>query len=171
MDIQKLKTRRAERRRYRVRKKLYGTPAQPRLSVFRSNLHISAQLIDDLNGVTLAAATSAGKGSELKHGGNVAAAVTVGKQLAEKAREKGITRAAFDRGAYRFHGRVAALARAATEAGLVCTGPEAPRSKQHAAEPPAEKAGKAPKEGGKEKSAKGEAKPKGDAKKDKGEKK
>ena len=69
MNAQKLKQKRAERRRYRVRKDLYGTPEKPRLSVLRSNLHISAQLIDDLNGVTLAAATSAGKKSGLKHGG------------------------------------------------------------------------------------------------------
>ena len=111
MDAQKLKAKQAQRRRYRVRKALYGTPERPRLSVFRSNLHISAQLIDDLNGVTLAAATSAGKASAVKHGGNVAAAAEVGKKLAEKAKEKGITQAAFDRGSYRFHGRVAALAR------------------------------------------------------------
>src|SRR5436309_14253645 len=110
MDAQKLKARRAARRRFRVRKALYGTPERPRLSVFRSNLHIYAQLIDDLNGVTLAAATSAGKSSGLKHGGNVPAATEVGKKLAEQARAKGITQAAFDRGHYRFHGRVEALA-------------------------------------------------------------
>lgn len=161
MDAQKLKARRAERRRFRVRKNLYGTPERPRLSVFRSNLHISAQLIDDLNGVTLAAATSAGKNSGLKHGGNIKAAVEVGKSLAERAKEKGITKATFDRGHYRFHGRIAALARAATEAGLVCTSLEAPKPKEEAA--PQEPA-KAPKE----KAAKGEGKPKGDAgKKDK----
>ena len=155
MDAQKLKAQRAQRRRFRVRKKLYGTPAQPRLSVFRSNLHITAQLIDDLNGVTLAAATSAGKAAGLKHGGNVDAAAVVGKAIAERAKEKGITRAAFDRGSYRFHGRVAALARAATDAGLVCTGPAtAPKPKAEA--PPAD---------AKAKPAKGEAKPKGDAKK------
>src|SRR5436309_15540402 len=116
MDAQKLKARRAARRRFRVRKALYGTPERPRLSVSRSNLHISAQLIDDLNGVTVAAATSAGKNSGLKHGGNVAAARVVGQKLAEAAKAKGITSAAFDRGAFRFHGRIAALAVAATEA-------------------------------------------------------
>src|SRR5215218_9822990 len=120
MDAQKLKAKRSERRRYRVRKAIYGTPARPRLSVFRSNLHISAQLIDDLNGVTLAAASSVGKESGLKHGGNVTAAAEVGRKLATEAKAKGITRAAFDRGSFRFHGRVAALARAATEGGLVC---------------------------------------------------
>jgi large subunit ribosomal protein L18 len=118
MDIQKLKAKRAQRRRFRVRKALYGTPEQPRLSVFRSNLHISAQLIDDLNGVTLAAATSAGKASGLKHGGNTAAASTVGQKLAEAAKAKGISKAAFDRGHYRYHGRVKALADAAREGGL-----------------------------------------------------
>src|SRR5580700_1115380 len=114
MQVQKLKAKQAERRRYRVRKNIYGTPQRPRLSVFRSNLHIYAQLIDDLNGVTLAAASSNGKGMGLKHGGNKAAAEEVGKKLAEKAKEKGIKEAAFDRGPFRFHGRLAALARAAT---------------------------------------------------------
>jgi large subunit ribosomal protein L18 len=162
MDAQKLKAKRAERRRFRVRKAIYGTPAKPRLSVFRSNLHIYAQLIDDLNGVTLAAATSSGKAAGLKHGGNVSAAAEVGKKIAEKAKEKGITAAAFDRGAYRFHGRVAALARAATEAGLVCTSLEAPVHKEKAAAPAPEK------KPAKEAKPKGEGKPKGDApKKDK----
>ena len=158
MDAQKLKAKRAERRRFRVRKNLYGTPDRPRLCVFRSNLHIYAQLIDDLNGVTLAAATRAGKTAGLKHGGNIAAATEVGKKLAEKAKEKGISRAAFDRGQYRFHGRIAALARAATDAGLVCTGPE---------EKKPVKAEAAPEKSAKEKAAKGEAKPKGEGKKDK----
>lgn len=162
MDAQKLKAKRAERRRFRVRKAIYGTPAKPRLSVFRSNLHIYAQLIDDLNGVTLAAATSSGKAAGLKHGGNVSAAAEVGKKIAAKAKEKGITAAAFDRGAYRFHGRIAALARAATEAGLVCTSLEAPVHKEKAAPAEPEKKPKG------ESKPKGEGKPKGDApKKDK----
>jgi large subunit ribosomal protein L18 len=159
MDAQKLKAKRAQRRRFRVRKNLYGTPDKPRLCVFRSNLHIYAQLIDDLNGVTLAAATSAGKAAGVKHGGNIAAATEVGKKLAEKAKEKGISLAAFDRGQYRFHGRIAALARAATDAGLVCTGPEEKKPPKVAEAPP-EKSGK-------EKAAKGEGKPKGEGKKDK----
>src|SRR6476620_6097493 len=121
MDAQKLKAKRAERRRFRVRKAIYGTPQKPRLSVFRSNLHIYAQLIDDLNGVTLAASTSSGKEAGLKHGGDVKAATEVGRKLAEAAKAKGIAAAVFDRGPYRFHGRVAALARAATQGGLVCT--------------------------------------------------
>lgn len=162
MDAQKLKAKRAERRRFRVRKAIYGTPAKPRLSVFRSNLHIYAQLIDDLNGVTLAAASSGGKASGLKHGGNVSAAAEVGKKIAAKAKEKGITAAAFDRGAYRFHGRIAALARAATEAGLVCTSLEAPVHKEKAVAAEPEKKPKA------DAKPKGEGKPKGDApKKDK----
>jgi large subunit ribosomal protein L18 len=162
MDIQKLKAKRAERRRFRVRKAIYGTPAQPRLSVFRSNLHIYAQLIDDLNGVTLAAATSSGKAAGLKHGGNVTAAAEVGKKLAEKATAKGITSASFDRGSYRFHGRIAALARAATEGGLVCTSLDAPVHKEKAAAPVVEK------KPAKEAKSKGEGKPRGDGgKKDK----
>jgi large subunit ribosomal protein L18 len=168
MNAQKLKAKRAQRRRFRVRKDIYGTPQQPRLSVFRSNLHISAQLIDDLNGVTLAAASSCGKNSGLKHGANVNAAVEVGKKLAEAAKAKGITRASFDRGPFRFHGRIAALARAATQAGLVCTGPEAPAKPKEAPAEEAPKAKKGEKGEGKPKGEKGEAKPKA-PKKDKAE--
>jgi large subunit ribosomal protein L18 len=159
MNTQRLKAKRAERRRYRVRKDIYGTPTRPRLSVSRSNLHISAQLIDDLNGVTVAAATSAGKSSGLKHGSNVAAAQAVGRKLAEAAKAKGITAATFDRGAFRFHGRIAALAVAATEAGLVCTSLESMKAKQ---QKPAEGEAKAEKPKG-EKKAGGE-KPKGEGK-------
>ncbi len=163
MNAQKLKQKRAERRRFRVRKSLYGTPEKPRLSVCRSNLHISAQLIDDLNGVTLAAATSAGKKSGLKHGSNIAAAKAVGTKLAEAAKAKGITKAAFDRGQFRFHGRIAALAVAATEAGLTCTDLEAMKAKQKAASPAEAPAkGKGEKGEGKPKGEKGEGKPKGE---------
>jgi large subunit ribosomal protein L18 len=167
MDAQKLKAKRAQRRRFRVRKAIYGTPERPRLSVFRSNLHIYAQLIDDLNGVTLAAATSSGKDTGLKHGGNVKAATEVGKKIAEQAKAKGITKAAFDRGAYRFHGRIEALAVAATQAGLVCTDLESIKKKHEAkapAEAPPEKAAKPAKGEGK----KGEGKPKGEKKKAEG---
>jgi large subunit ribosomal protein L18 len=150
MNTQKLKAQRAQRRRFRVRKKIYGTPTKPRLSVHRSNLHISAQLIDDLHGVTLAAATSAGKNSGLKNGANVAAARVVGQKIAEAAKAKGITAAAFDRGSYRFHGRIAALAIAATEAGLVCTNLESIRAKMQKtkAEEAADAKGKGDKKGG-----------------------
>lgn len=158
MNTQKLKRKQAERRKYRVRKAIYGTPAKPRLSVNRSNLHISAQLIDDLNGITLAAATSQGKNSGLKHGANVKAATEVGRKLAEAAKAKGITVAAFDRGQFRFHGRIAALAVAATEAGLSCTDVEAVKAK--AAAKPA--AAEAPVAAKKESKPKGEGKPKGD---------
>ena len=143
-----------------MRKAIYGTPARPRLSVFRSNLHIYAQLIDDLNGVTLAAATSAGKDAGLKHGGNKGAAAEVGRKLAEAAKGKGITAASFDRGQFRFHGRLEALAVAATEAGLVCTDLVSLKAKHDAraaikdAAPVAKEPTKAPK-------VKGEGRPKG----------
>jgi large subunit ribosomal protein L18 len=166
MQAQRLKAKQAERRRFRVRKGVYGTPEKPRLCVHRSNLHIYAQLIDDLNGVTVASATSAGKNSGLKHGSNINAAVEVGKKIAAAAKEKGISNASFDRGQFRFHGRIEALARAATQAGLVCTGLEAPKPKEAA--PP-----EAPAKGKGEGKPKGEAKPKGEGKgegKPKGEK-
>jgi large subunit ribosomal protein L18 len=153
MDAQKLKHKRAQRRKYRVRKAIRGSAQKPRLSVFRSNFHIYAQLIDDDAQVTLAAASSNDKGSDVKYGGNVAAAAVVGKKLAELAKAKGISQAAFDRGHYRFHGRVKALARAATEAGLVCTGltDEPKKAPKEAAPAPAkgEKKGGEKKEGGK----------------------
>ena len=131
MDAQKLKAKRAERRKRRVRKAIRGTADRPRLSVHRSNFHIYAQLIDDEREVTLAAAASNDKDADVKYGGNVAAASAVGAKLAAKAKALGITQATFDRGHFRFHGRVKALARAATEAGLVCTGlkDEAPKQK------------------------------------------
>jgi len=118
MDAQKLKHKRQLRRSGRVRNKIQGTAARPRLSVFRSSKHIYAQLIDDLNGVTLAAVGTTGKAAAVKYGGNVAAAKAVGQRLAEAAKAKGITQAAFDRGHYRYHGRVKALADAAREGGL-----------------------------------------------------
>jgi large subunit ribosomal protein L18 len=116
MDAQKLKHRRQVRRSNRVRAKITGTSERPRMSVFRSSKHIYVQLIDDMNGVTLAAAGSQGKGS--KYGGNIKSAVEVGKKLAEAAKAKGIAKVAFDRGHYRYHGRVKALADAAREGGL-----------------------------------------------------
>lgn len=109
-----------ERRHLRVRKKVSGTTERPRLAVFRSEHHIYAQVIDDTAGHTLAAASTldAGVRSEHKYGGNVQAAKAVGKLLGERAREKGINRVVFDRGGFAYHGRVAALADAAREAGL-----------------------------------------------------
>jgi large subunit ribosomal protein L18 len=166
MDVQKAKAVRAQRRRFRVRKSIHGTPAKPRLSVYRSNFHIYAQLIDDDNEVTLASASSNEKGSDVAYGGNVAAALVVGKKLAEKAKALGITAAAFDRGHYRFHGRVKALARAATEAGLVCTG-LTDEPKKHKAVPEAAPAKGEKKKGGGEK---GGEKKGGGEKKEKAEK-
>lgn len=124
MDRHKSKAIRGERRRHRVRKAIHGTATKPRLSVHRTNLQIYAQLIDDDAEVTIAAAASNAKDGKLAYGGNIAAAAEVGKKIAEKAKAKGITEAAFDRGAFRFHGRVKALAVAATKAGLKCTGLE-----------------------------------------------
>jgi large subunit ribosomal protein L18 len=120
MDQQKLKHRQQLRRSMHVRNKIVGTTERPRLSVFRSSKHIYAQLIDDLSGATLAAASSAGKGvkTSVPYGGNIKAAKEVGKKLAATAKEKGITKAAFDRRHYRYHGRIKALADAAREGGL-----------------------------------------------------
>ena len=138
MDAQKLKAKRSVRRKYRVRRAIRGTATVPRLSVHRSNQHIYAQLIDDEKQVTIAAASSNDKDSSVQYGGNVAAATIVGQKLAEKAKAKGITMAAFDRGPFRFHGRLKALARAATVAGLVCTGlKDEPKKVKAAPEPKA----------------------------------
>jgi large subunit ribosomal protein L18 len=124
MDRHKSKAIRGERRRHRVRKTIHGTATKPRLSVHRTNMQIYAQLIDDDAEITIAAAASNAKDGKLGYGGNIAAAAEVGKKIAEKAKAKGISEAAFDRGAFRFHGRVKALAVAATKAGLKCTGLE-----------------------------------------------
>lgn len=105
------------RRHKRVRSKISGTAACPRLNVFRSSMHIYAQIIDDEKGVTLAAASSTEKGFG-QYGGNVEAAKKVGLAIAEKAKAAGITDVVFDRGGYVYHGRVAALAEGAREGGL-----------------------------------------------------
>jgi len=109
-----------ERRTFRVRKRTRGTSDRPRLCVNRSHKHISAQIIDDLEGKTLVSASSRDKplAAKLKYGGNQAAAQVVGKALAERATKAGITAVSFDRGPYKYHGRVAALANAAREGGL-----------------------------------------------------
>jgi large subunit ribosomal protein L18 len=109
-----------QRRTFRVRKRTRGSSERPRLTVTRSHKHISAQIIDDLAGTTLASASSRDKqlSSKLKYGGNKAAAETIGKVLAERATKAGVKAVCFDRGPYKFHGRVAALANAAREAGL-----------------------------------------------------
>ena len=105
-----------QRRHERIRKTISGTADCPRLSVFRSNKHIHAQIIDDVTGTTLVSCSSV----ELKlaNGGNIEAAKTVGTKLAERAKEKGIENVCFDRGGYLYHGRVQALADAAREGGL-----------------------------------------------------
>lgn len=106
------------RRHNRVRKKVRGTPERPRLAVFRSARHITAQVIDDVNGRTVAAASSVEPALGSGATGNVATAKKVGEALAERARAAGVERVVFDRGGYRYHGRVAAIADAAREAGL-----------------------------------------------------
>ncbi len=109
-----------ERRKAHIRKLVTGTPERPRLSVFRSVKHIFCQVIDDIAGRTLAAAGSQSPAlaEKLKHGGDVKAAVEVGKLIAEEAKKKGITKVVFDRSSYRYHGRIKALADAARKAGL-----------------------------------------------------
>ncbi|HEX8872078.1 MAG TPA: 50S ribosomal protein L18 [Candidatus Acidoferrum sp.] len=104
----------------RVRTKVSGTPERPRLSVYRSVGHIYAQVIDDRGGRTLASASSVDKETKksLKGGGNIASAKAVGKNIAERAKAAGVVKVVFDRGGYKYHGRVKALADAAREAGL-----------------------------------------------------
>ena len=107
-------------RHARVRKHISGTPERPRLCVYRSNKNISAQVIDDVNGVTLVAASSLDKElkGEIGNGGNKEAAKKVGETLAKRALAKGIEEVCFDRGGFLYHGRVAELAAGAREAGL-----------------------------------------------------
>jgi len=107
-----------KKRHARVRAKLNGTAARPRLNVFRSNKHLYAQLIDDMSGVTLASASTMEKDLNLESTSNVDAAKLVGELVAKRAVEKGITAVVFDRGGYLYHGRIQALADAARENGL-----------------------------------------------------
>jgi large subunit ribosomal protein L18 len=107
-----------ERRHLRVRKKIHGTAERPRLAVFRSEKNIYAQIIDDVAGRTLVAASSLDKDFSLKVGSNKEAAKLVGEAVAKKAIEAGITEVVFDRGGYVYHGRVQMLAEGAREAGL-----------------------------------------------------
>jgi large subunit ribosomal protein L18 len=106
------------RRHLRVRKKLAGTAARPRLVVFRSLKHISAQLVDDDRGVTLAGVTDQSEGIQVDGAGKVARGKATGKLLAEKAKAGGISKVVFDRNGYRYHGRVQAVADGAREGGL-----------------------------------------------------
>ncbi|XJZ27454.1 50S ribosomal protein L18 [Bacillota bacterium Lsc_1132] len=107
-----------KKRHARVRAKLSGTSTRPRLNVFRSNKHIYAQIIDDMNGVTLASASTLDKDLNLESSSNVEAAQKIGELVAKRAVEKGITSVVFDRGGYLYHGRIQALADAARENGL-----------------------------------------------------
>ena len=116
-----MKNKRADIRRgvhSRIRKKVSGTAERPRLAVFRSLNHIYAQVIADVSGVTLAAASTTEKDLKGKTGGNVEAAQTVGKAIAERAQAAGVSQVVFDRGGYVYHGRVKALLDATREAGL-----------------------------------------------------
>jgi len=120
MNRQKLKALRRRRRKLRVRKKVFGTPERPRLTVFRSLKHIYAQIIDDTRGHTLVSASTLSKPlrEEIRCGGNKEAAAKVGEVLAKLALEQGITKVVFDRNGYKYHGRIKALADAARAAGL-----------------------------------------------------
>ena len=114
MEKNQLKRKRRWRRKRGIRKRVFGTSERPRLTVYRSNQHVYAQVIDDVQGHTLASASS----HSLEKGSDVDAATQVGQQLAEKARGAGVEAVAFDRNGYRYHGRVKALADAVRGAGV-----------------------------------------------------
>lgn len=120
MDHNKALGKQRQRRTYRVRKRVRGTEDRPRLCVNRTLRHITVQVVDDIAGVTLASASTNDKSlaKSLKYGGNCAAAEAIGKLIAERATAKGVKEVSFDRGSCKYHGRVAALANAAREAGL-----------------------------------------------------
>ncbi|OGH98173.1 MAG: 50S ribosomal protein L18 [Candidatus Melainabacteria bacterium RIFOXYA12_FULL_32_12] len=111
----------AAKRHNRIRVKISGTSERPRLSVYRSNKHIYAQIIDDIKGVTLASAgtTETTLKDQSSHGGDVESAKKVGQLIAERAKKAGVESVVFDRGGFLYHGRIAALADAAREGGLV----------------------------------------------------
>src|SRR2546425_1596655 len=119
-SIRSIRTReqRRYRRHLRVRKKVCGTAARPRLVVFRSAKHIYAQLVDDGRGVSLAGASDRSDGIQVEGKGKVAKSFALGRLIAAKAKEKGITQAMFDRGGYQYHGRVKAVAEGARKGGL-----------------------------------------------------
>jgi len=114
MNKQKKKRIKLKKRQLRVRSKIEGSSKKPRLSVFRSNIHIYAQLIDDMSNVTLGTTSDA----DIKKGSNIEKATQVGNQIAEVAKKLKITEVIFDRGGYRYHGRIKALADGAREGGL-----------------------------------------------------
>ncbi len=161
MNKQKELNRQRQRRCYRVRNKLKRVSTRPRLSVFRSHKHIYAQVIDDTTGRTLASASTVEKEilGDRKHGGDIEAAKLVGRAIAERALAAGVAKVVFDRGRYKYHGRVAALADAARDAGLDIGAKPEPKEKPEkvAAEKKAKtdkaaKAGAAPPSGQKKKS-------------------
>ena len=117
MFVKEDKNKARQKRHLRVRNHISGTAERPRLNVFSSLSNIYAQVIDDVNGVTLVSASTKDKDFQ-NYGGNVEAAKAIGEAIAKRAQEKGITEVVFDRGGYVYHGRVAALAEAAREAGL-----------------------------------------------------
>lgn len=118
MDKNKRKAEQMKRRSYRHRNRVRAAGTRPRLSVFRSARHIAAQIIDDKAHSTLCAVTSVGKKTDVKGGGNIEGAKAIGRKIAELALQKGIKQVAFDRGPFKYHGRIKALADAAREAGL-----------------------------------------------------
>lgn len=120
MDHSRTILRQRQRRRHRVRRHIRGTADRPRLTVFRTSKHIYAQIIDDAAGRTLVSASTMDKNlrASVVFGGNQSAAAAVGQEVAARAKAAGISQVCFDRGAFRYHGRVAALANAAREAGL-----------------------------------------------------
>ncbi len=121
MIKQEIRKPRVQKRHQTIRLKVSGTAEFPRLAVYRSTKHIYAQLIDDVSGVTIASASSNDKElkAKLGHGGNIEAAKVVGTEIALKAKKAGVECVVFDRGGFLYHGRVAALAEAAREAGLM----------------------------------------------------
>jgi large subunit ribosomal protein L18 len=120
MNKNKLKADRRIKRHKRVRAKLVGTPSKPRLAIYKSLKHMHAQIIDDLAGKTIVAASSVESAAGIDSGktGNASAAAAVGKLIADRAKKAGIAEVSFDRGGFKFHGRVKALAEAARKEGL-----------------------------------------------------
>lgn len=117
----KILNNRVKRRKFRVRNNVFGTAERPRLSVFRSSRHIYAQIVDDMSGVTLAAASTRSKAlrDSIGYGGNKKAAEVIGEAVAKQAMNVGIKCVTFDRNRYKYHGRIKALADSARKAGLV----------------------------------------------------
>ena len=118
MRKEKAKVNRRDRRRVRIRRRVTGTPSRPRLSVYRSLQPVYAQIIDDLDGRTLVSASSREKELSLDKTGNAAAAAAVGKTIAERAKAAGVSQVVFDRGGFKYHGRIKAMADAARKGGL-----------------------------------------------------